>query len=412
MTPQAQALQKQLQQLRARRVAGSIPEAQFNRERTALERQLLDELTAAPGGSAAAAPPRRAGVQTWALLGVLVAAVAAAGYGLTGSPQLINALPSDMAQAGPADGQHDLNSEQMAELVGRLAERMKANPEDAEGWMMLGRSYAAMGRGDEALKAFAELVKLRPDDPGAITDFADALAVQSGRTLEGEPLKLIEKALRIDPNHPKALALAGTAAFNREDYAKAAEYWDTVVRNGPADNPIVEMARGGAEEARARGKLPATVVATAPQAAAPATPTAPGAAPASPAAPAAATGAQPAAAAGKATVSGTVDLSADLRAQVQPNDSVLIFARAAEGSRMPLAFMRKQVKDLPFSFTLDETMAMSPSATLATTDRVIVGARVSKSGQAMPQPGDLEGLSPAVPVGGQGVKVVISQALK
>jgi cytochrome c-type biogenesis protein CcmH len=412
MSPQAQALQKQLQQLRASHAAGSIPEARFNQERTALERKLLDALAEAPvGGAAAGRGPRRVGVQTWALLGVLVAAVAAAGYGLTGSPQMINALPSDMAQAGAAggDGSHDMSADQMAELVGRLAERMKANPEDAEGWMMLGRSYAAMGRGEEALSAFTQLVKLRPNDPGALTDFADALAVQNGRTLEGEPLKLIEKALRIDPQHVKALALAGTAAFNREDYAKAVEYWDTLVRTGPADNPIVEMARGGAEEARARGKLPPGALA-----AAPAPTGTPPAAPSATAAPTTATptGPQATAAAGKATVSGTVDLSADLRAQAKPDDVVLIFARAAEGSRMPLALMRTQVKDLPFSFTLDETMAMSPAATLASTQKVIVGARVSKSGQPMPQPGDLEGLSSAVPVGGQGVKVVISQTLK
>ena len=109
--------------------------------------------------------------------------------------------------------------------------------------------------------------------------------------------------------------------------------------------------------------------------------------------------------------SGTVRLSTVLQAQASPEDTVFIFARAAIGTRVPLAILRKQVKDLPFNFKLDDSLSMSPAAQLSGVDKVIVGARISRSGQAMPQPGDLEGLSPVVAVGSQGVLVEIANKL-
>jgi cytochrome c-type biogenesis protein CcmH len=123
-------------------------------------------------------------------------------------------------------------------------------------------------------------------------------------------------------------------------------------------------------------------------------------------------GAATPAAASNATVSGTVTLSAALAKQAQPDDTVFVFARAAEGSRMPLAILRKQVKDLPITFTLNDSMAMSPASALSTASKVIVGARVSKSGNAMPQAGDLSGQSAPVSVGASGLKIEIKEAVK
>jgi len=272
---------------------------------------------------------------------------------------------------------------------------------------MLGRSYAAMGRAEEALGALAKAAKLRPDDAAILADFADALAVKNNRTLDGEPLKLIERALQIDPTHLKSLVLAGTAAFNRDDYAKAVSYWDRAIQVGPADNPMVQMAQQGAAEARDRGKLPPSANAAAAPAAAPG----PVAAMTAGAMPPPA--AEPAPAAGPpARITGTVDLSPALRAKASPEDAVFIYARAATGSRMPLALVRKQVKDLPISFTLDDSMAMSPAARLSGASQVVVGARVSKSGQAMSQPGDLEGQSAPIGVVASDVKVTISTDVK
>lgn len=410
MTQSVQSLQKQLKQLRARQQAGTLNQAQYDEARAPLERQLLDLMVHAADDAHAApapapvAPARRAGVQTWALLGGLALAVAAGGYALTGSPDAVNQLPSQ-ASADGGNGQgaaHDMGSEQMAALVQKLADRMQANPDDSEGWVTLGRSYAAMGRHEDALAALTKAVKLLPNDPNVVADFADALAVKNGRTLEGEPLKLIERALQIDPAHIKSLVLAGTAAFNRSDYAKAVSYWDRAIQVGTPDNPMVRMAQDGAAEARERGKLP------------PAASAAPGPATAMAAAPVAAEPAptSTSAAGPPASISGTVDLSPALRARVSPEDAVFIYARAATGSRMPLALVRKQVKDLPINFTLDDSLAMSPAARLSGASQVVVGARVSKSGQAMAQPGDFEGMSAPMGVVAQGLKLTIAGEAK
>lgn len=141
-------------------------------------------------------------------------------------------------------------------MVASLAARLKQQPDDAAGWAMLGRSYMAMDRPADALAAFQAVLRLTPNDAGALADVADTLAVTQGSKLEGEPLRLIEQALVINPNHVKALALAGAAAYNRGDFKTAVKYWDRVVQIGPADQPMVEQARQGAISARELGKLP------------------------------------------------------------------------------------------------------------------------------------------------------------
>jgi len=387
MTPSVQALQQKLQQLRALHAAGTLSDERYNESRGALERQLVDELVNAPalpsGNLAAApmAPPARISKTMLAALSAAALLLAAAGYWWTGAPGQIGQSPAAAeagadSTSGTGAAPHALGQDQIAAMTEKLAERLRTNPDDAEGWTMLARSYGALGRTDEALAAFDHVLKLRPNDASSLADYADALAVKNGRTLEGEPLKLIARALKLEPDNLKALLLAGTAAFNRSDYALAAQLWDQAAKAGPADNGLVQQARAGAAEARERGKLPpaaGTDMATA--TAAPAETSTPSTA--------------PAAAAGGA-ITGSVSLAPALLAKASPQDTVFVFARAATGSRMPLAIVRKQVKDLPMSFQLDDSQAMSPATRLSTATQVVVGARISKSGQAMPQPGDLE----------------------
>ena len=326
------------------------------------------------------------------LVAAFVLGLAGVGYTFTGAPQVVGKTSDEViaAQGGATGGgvsggpEAAPTREQVEALVAKLAERMQSRPDDAEGWLMLARSQMMLGRLLEALAAFERLIQLRPDDANTLVDYADALAVKNGRSLEGEPLRLIERALKLEPDHLKALALAGSAAFNRQDDIKAVLYWDRAVSIGPAEQEIVQMARDGAAAARERSKMPVAAAA------------APVAAPV---------------AAAASAVSGTVRLSAALKAQASPDDVVFIFARPADGSRMPLAILRKQVKDLPAAFTLDDSLAMSPAARLSLAQQVIVGARISKSGQAMPQPGDLQGLSAPVKVGTTGLVVEISTQL-
>ena len=407
MTDTVNSLRDQLVKLKSQHQSGALDAKAYEKAKAKLERRLVDlvtagaaaDATAASAASATAEAPARPGKTLWLLSGVVAVLVAAGGYWWTGAPGAVGAAAAPTA-AAEGGGSHALGKEQIAALAEKLAERLKSRPDDAEGWSMLGRSYMMLEKPAEAVAAYERVMKLRPDDANVVADYADALAFKNGSELAGEPTKLIDRALKLDPDNLKALMLAGSAAFNRNDYAAAVKHWDRMAQVGPADHPLVQSAGQGAAEARRRGNLP-------PLAAAPGATAAP--APAMAAAPKA--DAAPAVLVGGGSVSGTVTLSAEMKAKVSPDDAVFIFARAAEGSRMPLAIVRAQVKDLPYSFKLDDSMAMSPAATVSKAGRLVVGARISKSGQAMPQPGDLEGLSAPIDVGASGVQVTISKAL-
>jgi cytochrome c-type biogenesis protein CcmH len=286
---------------------------------------------------------------------------------------------------------------------------------------MLGRTRMALGQQTEALAAYQTALKLRPNDATTLADTADALAASQGRNIDGEPAKLIERALQIDPDNLKALALAGSLAFNQGDDATAVKHWDRVVRLGPPDNPLVDMVRGAAQDARQRSKLPpaatpavgagaaAVAVAGAGAGAGP-TPTA-AAAPGSTGsvrAASASAGSAAMASVAATAISGTVQLAAALQSKASAEDTVFIFARNAEGGGMPLAILRKQVKDLPLAFTLDDSLAMSPAARISGAQKLVVIARVSKSGQAAAAPGDLEGVSAPVKPGVKELQLEIS----
>jgi cytochrome c-type biogenesis protein CcmH len=279
-------------------------------------------------------------------------------------------------------------------MTEKLAARLKDKPDDVDGWSMLARSYSVLGRHAEALKAYEKASNLRKDDPTLLADYADSLAVNSNNSLEGEPMKLVDRALKIDPKNLKALYLAGTYAFNKKDYANAVKIWEKLAEVGPPGNVFVREVEPAIAEARNLAGLPA-------------------AAKPLDAAPKADGAGQSSASAGTGTVSGTVTISAAMAKNAQPDDTLFVFARAAEGSRMPLAILRKQVKDLPLNFSLNDSMAMSPASALsAASSKIIVGARVSKSGNAMPQPGDLSGQSAPVAVGSTGLQIEIKEAVK
>ena len=398
MDPTLKKLRQQLRDLDEQHRRGSLNAKSHAERRAALEKQIADRVLAQPHGDDAAAPPR-AGKGTLAKLAALVVLFGVAGYAWHGNPSLMFDGDIPVASGTARTAPHAMGDEQMAALVESLAGRLAQQPDDLEGWVMLARSYGSMGQYDKAVPAYRKALELRKDDASLLTDFADALGMAQGRSLEGEPTRLVERALKIDPNHLKALALAGTAAFNREDYKGALKHWEKMREVGPADDPFVQQIQGGIAEARQRAGLP------------PASAQAPAAAPAPVPATAQAGGDKPAAA-GEARVSGRVSLSAALKAQASPEDTVFVFARPAEGSRMPLALVSRKVKELPFEFTLDDSHSLAPTMKLSSQSKLIVGARITKTGQAMTQPGDLQGLSAAVPLGASGVKVEITEVIK
>jgi cytochrome c-type biogenesis protein CcmH len=239
-----------------------------------------------------------------------------------------------------------------------------------------------------------------------ITDYADIVAMTNNGSLMGKPLELIDKALRLDPKNPKALALAGTAEFEQKKFTQAAKYWEQLLALIPAESELGRSVSSSIAEAKslAAGKGP-TMARAQDQAPAGQNPPPAGNKPESVAA------AGAAAASGSGTLSGKVTLSPALAGKVSPNDSLYIFARAKVGPKAPLATLRMQVKDLPSTFTLNDSMARSGVQLSTFSDEVVVGARISKSGSPMPQSGDLQGLSQPSKVGDKGINVVIDQQL-
>lgn len=275
-------------------------------------------------------------------------------------------------------------------MVADLAARMEKNP-DPRGFVVLARSYRAMGRLPEAEAAFDRIGPALQENATLLAEYADVLATRAMGNFDGKPMAVLNQALKLEPENPMALSLAATAAYNRNDFAQAIARWEQLLRILPPDTDDSRwltdaIAKTREQMAGAGGAKPATPAATT-------TPPKP----------------STAATAAGTSVTGRVSLSPTLAAKAQPGDTVFIFARNPQGSRLPLAVQRTQVSALPFSFKLDDSMAMSPEAKLSGANEVRIEARVSRSGNATPQAGDLIGASATVKPGAAGVEVLIDQ---
>ncbi len=366
--------------------------------------------------SAAPAPeaptPGRPGRPSLGLVAALSAAVVAfavGGYAVTGSPQLVrDGVPAAaVANAQAASAARAAGMAQIASMVDGLAERLKARPDDAEGWFMLARSYTVLGRFADSLPVYARAAELDPGNAALVADWADATAAARSSVTHPDAVALVQRALAIDPQQPKALAIAGTMDFERGDYAGAIRHWQRLADRLPPGSELRQQVEGGIADARTRAGGAATGVASAGSAGSAGSAVA-GNQPSSP------TGAQAAAIAGK-TLSGSVSVAPELAASIGPGDTLFVFARSATGPRMPLAVRRVPATEIangPWSFSLDDTMAMTPQMTISKADRVVIGARISKSGNATPQPGDLQGESEPVAPGATGVAVKIDRVVR
>ncbi|MEO8526036.1 MAG: c-type cytochrome biogenesis protein CcmI [Caldimonas sp.] len=387
---------RRLVQLKALHEAGTLDAATYENERRAVERDIGNHLSEAAPADGATRPSRR----LVAALSLAVIAVALAGYWKTGSPSLVgaNATVAAAPDAGPPDAAAAASDagatglQQIAAMVDKLAARMKDRPDDAEGWTMLARSYTVLGRFAEALPAYARASQLQPKNATLLADYADAVAATKGTANNPESIALVERALAVDPEHPKALALAGTALYDRGDYAGAIARWQKIADRLPPESELAKQIQSSIVEAR--GHLPSGSASAPTIALAPTPIQTPTVTPAT-----------------TAALSGIVTLDAALAGKASPGDTVFVFARSAGGSRMPLAVQRAKVSDLPLSFKLDDSMAMAPGATLSSARQVIVGARISKTGNAMPQAGDLSGEVAPVAPGTSGVAIRIDRVV-
>jgi cytochrome c-type biogenesis protein CcmH len=348
--------------------SGVLGAGQFDQAKADLERRVLEEAARPVEGVTGARRGRAAPIA----VGVLIPVAAVLLYLQFGSLEGLDVTHHAAREVSSVTAAH------FQEMTEKLAARMRKKPDDAEGWMMLGRAYRALEHFDEAADALGKAVALNPGNADLLADLAEALALRSGRTLAGEPTRLLERALKLDPNNDKVLALSGSAAFERKDYKAAIRHWEALLKRPGVSGELAQALSAGIAEARALSTGKKTVAAK----------PAPG------------------------RVSGTVTLDAALRARTAPEDTVFVYARAAQGPRMPLAIVKVQVKDLPYNFSLDDSMAMMPEMKLSAFSEVIVSARVSKSGSAKPAVGDLEGASAQVSPGANGVTVAINEVVR
>ncbi|MCX7562699.1 tetratricopeptide repeat protein [Xanthomonadaceae bacterium XH05] len=259
----------------------------------------------------------------------------------------------------------------MEQAIAGLVERLAQSPDDMQGWLLLGRAYRSMERFDDARDALARALALAPDSPDILVESAEirTLATPS-RRFESEALALLRQALTIAPDHQRGLWLLGIAQFQAGDTDKARDTWNRLLDTLPADSPMRDTLRQRIDEIHNQMTADS--------------------APESPA-----TTGNDASSAPRLSVH--VVLAPELAERVSPDDVLFVFARAAEGSRAPLAIQRLRAGDLPLSLTLDDSHAMVPQMNLSSAAQIVVGARISRSGTAQAQPGDLETLSAPLP---------------
>jgi len=318
--------------------------------------------------------------------------------GLLPQSQLANATQFSQNGAGGEEGHIDISS-----MVESLAARLRENPEDIEGWVMLGRSYAIMERFDDASATYAKLVQMVPDNPQFLSDYADMLAMINNGSLLGKPAEMITRALAIDPNFPKALALAGTLEFEQDKFDQAVAYWERLLSAIPADSRLHKSVSDSIVQAKSlamRGKGESAPVQLAQNSNVGTDATA-----------GSSSAEKQEISAGVPSISGSVTLNPSLADKVSPDDTLFVFARASQGPKMPLAILRLNARDIPVSFKLDDNMAMTPAMKLSSFPEVVVGARISKTGQAIPASGDLEGHSDPVKIGDGEVSITIDHVV-
>jgi cytochrome c-type biogenesis protein CcmH len=377
--PAAALFQDRLAALEGERRLGALTDEDFRAARGELEHELLAEAERTPTAASAGA-----GSPLMAM--VVVAFVPLVAFGLylqLGTPRALDAA-SDAAgaRAGMSPVERAAAAGELPhslqEMVARLEARLADDPGNADGWLMLGRSYAAFNRLPESRDALLRANELRPDHPLTLVALAETTVGLQGNRLDGEPERLLRRVLAIAPDFPRALWLVGIADFRRGDRAAAAASWRRL------------LAIGGLNEKESRQVREALAAADgAPVAAAPQSPAAP-------------------------AVSLRVDvrLAPSLAARAAPNDVVYVFARAAEGPPMPLAVSRHRVADLPLTVTLDDSMAMAPQLRLSMFPAVVAAARISRNGSATPTPGDLRGRSaPLAPGADVAVSVLIDDVV-
>jgi cytochrome c-type biogenesis protein CcmH len=358
----------QLDELERDRADGALAEADYATARDEIQRRLLED------GSASEVEPTAAGGGRATLIAIALMVPLLAGglYAWLGNP----------AGLSPPRPQHKVSAAEVDAMVAKLAARLEKE-DNPQGWVMLARSYKMLERYEEAAKAYGRAGRFIDNEPALLADYADILVAGSG-TFAGKPRELLAKALKLDPDHAHALWLSGTAAFEAGRFNQAVTDWERLLAQLPPNSEEARSVQGSIGEAKARGGKSSGATAG--------------------------TNEKPAKVGAGATVKGRVELAAALKDRAAPGDTVMVIARPADGSRMPVAVLKARVPELPLAFSLDDSLAMSPDHALSKFKEIIIEARISKSGMAGAQPGDLISAPQTVKVGATGIRLTVDQA--
>ena len=280
----------------------------------------------------------------------------------------------DVVRVAQNNSEKPVTQEGVEKMVAEFAIKMEKDPGNLKGWAMLARSYRILGRDEDAAKAYARAGSFIDSDPQLLADYADVLASNANGSFVGKPSQLINQALKLDPNNMMALWLSGTASYSAKNYKAAVQSWEKLAQQLPPNTDEARAIQGSIAEARSKGGLTASV---------PVAPTGKG-------------------------ISGKIELSADLKSKIKPGDIVMVIARKP-GERMPVAVLKVPATDFPMSFILNDSLAMNPSAPLSQLSEASVEVRISKTGMAKPEVGDLISSVQTIKVGTTNVRLLVDQ---
>jgi len=352
--------------------------------RQELKKSLLQDIEEKEDSEKSNSLKQRSGILA-TFIGVSIPLLALGLYGMLGPAELPEIIAGKAVVPTETQSTHNGQLPDVEEMVAKLEQRLKEDPENAEGWQMLGRSYMYMQRFSDATSAYEKALALDGESAEILTEYAEAIAMVRQGDMQGKPIEYVLQALKLEPTFPKALWLAGAAKMQMQDYQGAIDYWQRLMQmHEPGSEGATELQKRidmAAQALRDSGGKPVLE--------------------------------KPAAKLEiKTIISIEVKLDPALASKTSPEDTLFVYARAVNGPPMPLAIVRKQVKDLPLKVVLDDSMAMTPRARMSNFERIYIGARISKSGNATPAEGDLQGRSAIINAGRKAsAQILIEQEL-
>lgn len=348
----------ELEKLEAERIAGTINIQEYEMSHAEMRQRLFQDTTEEDDRATMGSPAK-----TMIGICIFIILISVGLYIFLG----------DGVRVAQQASQKPVSQEAVQKMVTEFAAKMEKDPDNLKGWAMLARSYRILGQTQDAAKAYGRAGVYLDSDPELLAEYADTLATIANGNFSGKPLQLINQALKIDPNNFLALWLSGTASYTSGNYKAAVQTWEKLAKQLPPNTDEARAIQGSIAEARTKGGLSAPAVAVS----------------------------------GK-DIGGVVELSVELKSKVKPGDVLMIIARQP-GERMPVAVLRESAGEFPVRFVLNDALAMNPNQPLSKLSEVSLEVRISKTGMAKPEAGDLLSSPQTVKVGTNQVHLIVNQ---